>query len=169
MPADDGTTPSATPSAEPPTAAATATEPPTTPVGTPSEAASSEAPQAPPVPALPSSPPVPVAGPVAAPERFVLSMPAPVVIRYPGGMIDGPSRAARLAASLRAAGYTSATTLTSSRNDAPPGARFYFTEDRAEAVAVLRLSGLPGTVTPASLDGQGDIPRPGTVELVMGK
>ena len=109
------------------------------------------------------------AGPEPSSRRATVSVPVPVVIRYPSGASDVAARAARLAAWLRAAGYTSIATLPLSRGDATPGARFYFVEDRGEAIAALRISGLPGTAALNPVDGSSRVPRPGTIELVMAK
>ena len=90
-----------------------------------------------------------------------------VVVRYARGSADGAARAAALAWSLRAAGFSVSGQAADLRRAGKPGVSYFFAEDRAAAEAVLQAAGLAGEsalADPTGLDAQ---PAPGLVQLVV--
>ena len=94
--------------------------------------------------------------------------PARVALRYPSGNAEAGERAAGLAASLRNAGYLVEGLAADLPRDAQPGSHYFYAEDRATADAVAKAAGLAGTSTLAPGLAQGNSPRPGQVELLIG-
>ncbi len=105
-----------------------------------------------------AAPPEPQALPAGAPPR--------VLLRYVRGSADAAGQAARLAATLRAAGFA-VDDPAALRRDDKPGAYHFFAEDRDAAAAVLKAAGLSGKSTLAQAARLDALPRPGTVELVI--
>lgn len=94
--------------------------------------------------------------------------PARVALRYPSGNAEAGERAAGLAASLRNAGYLVEGLAADLPRDVRPGSHYFYAEDRATADAVSKAAGLAGTSTLAPGLAQGNSPRPGQVELLIG-